>query len=340
MDTTNDFLKYAHQVEARGNQLAADLIRELTNSHSTIVGKIAKAEADILTRPFQYLPRAKKIKALLLMKKEIEKVLSQVFTEQRLVITDAIKDTWNATTVKTTSIMNAAAGLEIPFPPKLNKAALEAYFQTADIKGLLINEHLEKYKKAVSDKILSISRQCLIEGTGAADLAARLKKEGIEASQATIKGLSRTLLQSAYNNSKTETFKRYADSITGYRYLATLDRQTCLLCGSDDGKLFIPEFPMPTLPRHFNCRCTYIPLTGTKQKATRPAVKQRTNTEKAQVERTKESYNQWLKRQLKEDPAFVRQILGKKRFELFSQGKISLQGMTTDNRIKSLSEIT
>lgn len=41
----------------------------------------------------------------------------------------------------------------------------------------------------------------------------------------------------------------------------------------------------------------------------------------AEVEHTTENYNQWLTRQLKEDPAFVRSILGKTRFELFKAGK-------------------
>lgn len=59
----------------------------------------------------------------------------------------------------------------------------------------------------------------------------------------------------------------------------------------------------------------------------------------AEVEHTTENYNQWLTRQLKEDPAFVRSILGKTRFELFKAGKITLEKMVVGNRIKRLSEV-
>ncbi len=57
------------------------------------------------------------------------------------------------------------------------------------------------------------------------------------------------------------------------------------------------------------------------------------------VEHTSETYSAWMKRQLEEDPAFVRRVLGKTRFELFKAGKLSLSGMVTDGRIKRLSEL-
>ena len=57
------------------------------------------------------------------------------------------------------------------------------------------------------------------------------------------------------------------------------------------------------------------------------------------VEHTTENYAQWLRRQVEEAPAFVRSILGKTRFELFKAGKITLEKMVVDGRIKRLSEI-
>lgn len=57
------------------------------------------------------------------------------------------------------------------------------------------------------------------------------------------------------------------------------------------------------------------------------------------AEQTHETYNEWIRRQLKEDPDFVRSILGKTRFELFKSGKLSLEKMVVDGRIKRLSEL-
>ena len=48
----------------------------------------------------------------------------------------------------------------------------------------------------------------------------------------------------------------------------------------------------------------------------------------AEVDQTKpgENYTAWMKRQMDEDPAFVRRVLGKTRFELFKAGKLPCLG--------------
>lgn len=56
------------------------------------------------------------------------------------------------------------------------------------------------------------------------------------------------------------------------------------------------------------------------------------------TEKTAETYSQWIQRQLKEDPDFVRSIFGKTRFELLASGKLTLEKMVVDGRIKRLSE--
>ena len=53
----------------------------------------------------------------------------------------------------------------------------------------------------------------------------------------------------------------------------------------------------------------------------------------------KTTYQQWLKRQLKEDPGFVRHVLGKTRFEHFKAGKLTLNRMVSHGRIKGLAEL-
>ena len=44
-----------------------------------------------------------------------------------------------------------------------------------------------------------------------------------------------------------------------------------------------------------------------------------------------------VKELVNEDPAFVKSILGKKRYELFGKGKLTLSAMVTDGKIKRLS---
>jgi DNA relaxase NicK len=90
-----------------------------------------------------------------------------------------------------------------------------------------------------------------------------------------------------------------------------------------------------------NCRCVYVPVPKEIEgfprltKETRPAIKELGK----EVEHTTESYSQWLRRQVKEDPEFVKDVLGPTRFELFKKGKISLSAMSTNGRIRKLSEL-
>jgi len=129
--------------------------------------------------------------------------------------------------------------------------------------------------------------------------------------------------------------------------VATLNGRTCPVCGADDHRFFPVDKEKPRLPRH-------VPATrefGQQDKVERPATKHEArkvrhrdgsaSTRYRPIERRKttENYNQWLNRQLKEDLAFVRSILGKACFELFESGKITLEKMTVDGRIKRLSEL-
>ena len=57
------------------------------------------------------------------------------------------------------------------------------------------------------------------------------------------------------------------------------------------------------------------------------------------VEHTTENYSAWINRMAEEDPDFARQVLGKTRYQLLKSGKITLNKMVVDGRIKRLSEL-
>jgi len=57
------------------------------------------------------------------------------------------------------------------------------------------------------------------------------------------------------------------------------------------------------------------------------------------VDHTQETYAQWIQRQVHDDPDFARQVLGKTRYELLKRGKITLDRMVVDGRIRRLTEL-
>jgi len=143
---------------------------------------------------------------------------------------------------------------------------------------------------------------------------------------------------SANNYAKEEIVRaNFADVVKQWRYLSTLDGRTCLVCGSYDGQLFKTGEAKPVLPMmHWNCRCTYVPVTNTYRElgvnmdeateGKRPAVKHsekwvqhrdgtwswKFTPDKVTTSFTG-SYQSWLKEQVKKDPVFVKDILAPKR---------------------------
>jgi hypothetical protein len=106
----------------------------------------------------------------------------------------------------------------------------------------------------------------------------------------------------------------------------------------DGHKFDVKDEEKPVLPLHWSCRCTYIPIPKDPLlKLTEKGPAATKGGEK--VEFTTENYNQWLRRQVTEDPEFLKDVLGPARFELFKEGKISLSAMSTHGRIKRLSEL-
>lgn len=331
----DELLKQAHIIEARGNHLASDMIETLLRSHDSIIAKIAKIQSDAVSKPFNMLSSAKKIKYLDALKREVEKVLKKVFEENRILIDDAVLDSLTYTAKDTTKLMNAGLSVKIT-EPIISTETVKGWFMTADIDGLLINEALDNMEAGVKKRILQACRQCLIENLPLSELVSRIKASGLEASAPYIRGLARTIAHSTRNNGHLLVWQKYEAQgiVAGYRYLATLDKRTCLVCGVDDGKLFMPNFPKPNIPRHYNCRCIYAPETVDKSDVKRPI-----NKLDGKSEKTTKSYQQWMKSMLSTDPEFVESILGPTRFKLFRDGKLTLDKMIQDGKIKRLSDL-
>ena len=56
------------------------------------------------------------------------------------------------------------------------------------------------------------------------------------------------------------------------------------------------------------------------------------------VEHVKETYSEWITRQIREAPDFARQVLGKSRFEFLRAGKTKFERMVVEGRVKRLAE--
>jgi hypothetical protein len=359
----DDTLKLHHRIEQRGNQLAKEMVEVLEASRVSILGKLSRLQDKILKGEYQDEPASRRKALLTAQKTEIERLLEDIYVEVGEKIREAGEDVIQAAGASTTATMNAALGLSVSFA-KLPKDAVTSWFEMSQVEGLLVNDWLKKLEQLAVDRIVSSGRQAMVEGLGAQATARLMRQKGIEGSVPGLNGLARTWLQSAAHYAKEEVIKRdFDDFVVGWKYSATLDRRTCLVCGPTDGRIFKKDESRPVLPRHWACRCVYIPLPPTwrelgidkdeMEEGTRPAVKHSGRTvhhrdgstsTKFKVESVEHvpqslTYQAWMKRQVEKDPDFVKSVLGKTRFELFKAGKLELKNMSADGRIKRLSEL-
>lgn len=169
------------------------------------------------------------------------------------------------------------------------------------------------------------------------DVIGELSKNGkvqqfgsIETLKNSIKRNARTFLQSMANETREEVFRQNEELFSGYKYLATLDKRTCLVCGKLDGlvKNKIEDFGV-TIPIHYNCRCVIIPIVKGFEDM------DDTRASKGGPVNSKLTYEEWFESQSEENKKY---ILGKSRFELYEKGK-KFTSFVSDNRIIKLEEL-
>jgi hypothetical protein len=351
----DDILKQAHRVEARANALSDELVRTLENVRFKLLAKLAELQEKRLTSDsWDAQPLTRRRAYLEAQREAVDELIDEVYAGMGSQVEDAAADTMayaasaQETSLKTLFGIGGGA-------TNVTVGMVTAWAASHTVDGLLLSEWLKTLGRGTADRIVAAGREALIMGYGTRKTATLLRAQGVEGSIAGLNNLARTFLMSASNYARDTAAERLVgDMLKGWQYVATLDGRTCPVCGADDNRFFPVDKPRPNLPRHFSCRCLYVPVVNEADAAApveRPAVKHEERTvhhrdgststkfKVSAVEHTTENYSQWLKRQLKEDPAFVRSILGKTRFELFQAGEIDLRKMVVDGRIKRLSEL-
>ena len=363
-DIDDLILKTQHLVEARGNALADELVATLQGAKEVIVGRMAELQARHLTgKPWEAESYARKRAYLEAQREAIDKLIAEIYAEMPRKAVEAAFDSM-AYVEEEIGLGLAQITENTISVADVTLAAVAAWAAVKTIDGLLITEWFDKLSKSTADRIVSAGREAVVLGLSVQDTARLIHQKGIEGGIPAIEALSRTFLHAASNQANEEVIERNSDLIGKVRYESILDGRTCAICGVDDGKVFRLDEPRPELPRHLSCRCHYSPVVdmvvdeppfkmeiSSGGLPARPAhkhsgrtVHRRNGTTYTKFtvqsrEITKETYSQWIARQVKEDPEFAHKVLGKTRFELVRDGKLNLERMVVDGRIKRLSEL-
>lgn len=323
-DLTNPILEQAHTAEAHALALARDMLKELEAVRGRIIAKLAEKEAGILKGEFNSEPLTRRIKLLKAQSLEIEVILEEVFSKYRAMVKADGERVFNWTYAATLEALGVAVASKIK-KKRTVATSINLWFESSTVDGLLINEWLSKIKGTTRDRIISIGRQAMLQGISPGAAARLMKSEGLQGSKRGLEGVARTFMHSASNYAREDLIRSNQDVLAGVRHSATLDGQTCIACGSLDGRFYTNKENRPALPLHWSCRCNYVPVTKTAYKKKGPG---KTIT-----------YNQWLNDRLEDKPELVKQILGKTRFELFRNGKLTLNRMVYHGKIRRVNEL-
>lgn len=226
-------------------------------------------------------------------------------------------------------VQNAVeAQVALPTANQLESAVFTNIMDLEPSKGYTISSILSEFGDKKARQIEQYIRDGFALGETTDQIASRIRSnEFMMRSQA--KALARTVVNHTATQARNTTMKENADILDGYKWIATLDSRTSLVCASRDGIVYDMDDSNPKPPAHFNCRSTITYVvkpefnlggdidvkrpskgaSGTKQ------VSQGTN------------YAKWLKRQ---PASFQDEILGEKKGKLFRRGKVKLENFVDE----------
>lgn len=143
---------------------------------------------------------------------------------------------------------------------------------------------------------------------------------------------TRTALQSYAMETHRMIYEKNENLFDGYKWVATLDRRTCIICGSKEGRIYKSYKEMGEVPPlHMNCRCTVLPYIKDMEDMAEGSTRASMN---GQVDSSL-TFEEWLGKQSVE---VQKDVLGETRYKMFRDG-VSMKSFISDNRVLTLEEL-
>ena len=125
--------------------------------------------------------------------------------------------------------------------------------------GAMFSDRLWNDKATLGRNLRVGLTQSMILGEGIPQITERINKN-INTSQYNAERVARTETKRVSYCAQSEVWEQNGVKELRYRCANGGDSRTCSYCSNDNNKVF-KKGEEPTLPRHPNCRCTYIPVT-------------------------------------------------------------------------------
>jgi SPP1 gp7 family putative phage head morphogenesis protein len=222
------------------------------------------------------------------------------------------------------------ADLTLPSPTQIEAAIYTDVMRLEPTKGYTIRDALSEFNTRKQNQIVQQIRDGVVLGQTIDQVASNITSLApLQRRQAAT--LARTITNRVSIKARETTMRENDDVVEAYKWVATLDSLTSLICAGRDGTIYKDNDKNPKPPAHFNCRSTITYVVkpefdlGADIEGERPAIGP--NGEITQV-KDSTSYAQWLRRQ---PAAFQDEVLGPGRADLFRKGTLPLSRFVDEN---------
>lgn len=338
-----------------------------------LTNKIARllnaAQGEIITSIVKNDPTAPtmtewKQKRLEKINKDITNILNDTFDNISQTTNNELNRAGIVQAAATINGVNSAVGVEI-LDVMITPTGIKSIVENTLIDGKIIGDWWDKQCEDTKYRLTAQMAEAtqalqigMVQGESVGELVTRIKgtklKPGImDVSKREAKALVRTSVMQVANAVRQETYKKNSDIINGIQWLSTLDTRTTPICRALDKKQFDMQLnPIghsiryPGCPAHWGCRSTCLPIIKSYSELSNedsplPKDKIRQLGEKVPIgERATMgdpvsgdmNYNDWL---LIQSPETQQEILGKKRYQLWSNNKLDMADLI-DNKGNTL----
>ena len=309
-----------HQIylQRYSTQVVREMLEILNDSELDITSKIARAD---LTEFSQ--------KRLRMMLSEIRKLSLDAYQVLQDRLDNKLTDTAHYEADFNANLIEKLLPVEITLiRPSID--ALSALVTSKPMQGRFIADEVDDLGATRIKQIEQAIRIGMVEGETNADIIRRIRgskavnyKDGIlQRSRDDVERLVRTSITHITARARDELYQANESVVKAWRFSATLDRRTTVICASLDGQVFdLGSGPMP--PRHPNCRSSTTPILKSWQELGFGLKELPESTRASMDGQVPDSttYQDWLKKQPQD---VVEEVLGKTKAKLFNEGGLTL----------------
>lgn len=215
---------------------------------------------------------------------------------------------------------NVNVSTSLPAPNQIQAAILTKPLEIEATTGYTMRQALASFTTAKAAQITQLITDGYVLGETTEQIIQRiLGIEGTQRRQA--ETLARTITNHMSSAARELTMRENEDVLDGWKWVATLDTRTTLICGTRDGKVYPLDGEVKFPPAHFNCRSTAVFNVKDEYDLGKDIEGQRPSKG---ADGTKQigantSYEEWLRKQ---PPEFQDEILGKEKADLFRKGNV------------------